>query len=95
MKLKVPSKNYGIQELYDTVALLMGKEPENLDYDCCNINVAMNIQEGFFKRYREENQDLSEGDFNISMAMMLLNYGPKVDENLADDEVEVFDGFIC
>ena len=95
MKLKVPSKNYGVTELYDTVASFMGKETEKLNYDPCNINVAMNIQEGFFKRYREENQDLSEGDFNMSMALMLLNYGPKVDESLADDEVEVFDGFIC
>ena len=95
MKVKVPSKNYGVTELYDTVAALMGKETKNLNYDCRCINAAMNIQEGFFAHYREENPDISEGDFNMSMAMMLLNYGPKVDENLADNEVEVFDGFIC
>jgi hypothetical protein len=96
MKVKVPKKNYGITELYDTIATTMGyRNIDELEYDCCKVSVAMNIQEGFFKRYREENQDLSGGDFNMSMAMMLLNYGPKVDESLADNEVEVLDGFIC
>ena len=47
MKIKVPSKNYGIIELYDTVAAIMGKATENLKYNCCNINVAENIQDGF------------------------------------------------
>jgi hypothetical protein len=95
MKIKVPNKNYGITELYDTVAALMGREEKELNYDCRCINVAMNIQHAFFAHYREENPNISDGDFNVSMAMMLLNYGPKVDESLADDEVEVFDGFIC
>ena len=28
------------------------------------------------------------------IAMLLLNYGPKVDETLNNNEVELFDGFI-
>jgi hypothetical protein len=95
MKLKVPSKNYGITELYDTVAFLMGKETKDLNYDCRCINVAPNIQDMFFAHYQEENSHLSESEFKMGMAMMLLNYGPKVNENLTDNEVEVFDGFIC
>jgi hypothetical protein len=95
MKLKVPSKNYGITELYDTVAFLMGNETKDLNYDCRYISVAPNVQDMFFEHYRKDNQNLSESEFKMGMAMMLLNYGPKVDENLADDEVEVFDGFIC
>jgi hypothetical protein len=94
MKLRVPNKNYGITELYDTVASLMGK-CANAEYDCRHINVAQNIQDGFFVHYRKENQNIPHGDFQLGMAMLLLNYGPKVDENLADYEVEVFDGFIC
>ena len=95
MKLKVPSKNYSVTELYDTVAALMGKETKDLNYDCRNINVAKNIQDNFFIHYRENNPDVPESEFKMGMGMLLLSYGPKVDENLADDEVEVFDGFIC
>lgn len=95
MKIKIPKRNYGITELYDTVSALMGNEGQGLHYDCTKINVAMNIQDSFFTRYREENPSISASNFNVSMAMMLLNYGPKVDKDLADDEVEVFDGFIC
>ena len=95
MKLKVPTKNYSITELYDIAAELMGRETKDLEYDCRHINVAPNIQDGFFARYREENPNMSESDFKEAMTMLLLLHGPKVDENLADDEVEVFDGFIC
>ena len=95
MKIKIPHKNYDIVELYDTVASMMGRETNNLNYDCRYINIAENIQNGFFAHYREENQDISETDFKMGMAMLLLDYAPKVDSLLADDEVEVFDGFIC
>ena len=95
MKIKIPKKDYGITELYDTVAVLMGREPKNLDYDCRHINVAANIQDSFFAHYRGQNPNADETSFQVWMSMVLLNYGPKVDHTLADDEVEVFDGFIC
>lgn len=95
MKIKVPDKNYGITELYDMVAMLMGMETKDLNYDCRHINVAANIQDGFFTYYREQNPNADEGSFKMWMNMMLLNYGPKVDESLDAYEVEVFDGFIC
>lgn len=94
MKIKVPHKNYGVAELYDKVATLIGKTNVGLNYDCRYINVAANIQDGFFAHYREENPGLSENEFKSGMCMLLLQYGPKVDERLADDEVEVFDGFV-
>ena len=95
MVITIPHKNYSVPELYETVASLMGKETKDLRYDCRNINVAKNVQDGFFSYYRENNPHTSESDFKIAMGMLLLSYGPKVDENLADNEVEVFDGFIC
>lgn len=94
MKIKVPNKFYGITELYDTVAALMGMETKDLNYDCRHINVANNIQDGFFVYYHEQNPSADEASFKMWMGMMLLNYGPKVDHTLAEDEVEVFDGFI-
>ena len=95
MKLKVPKKNYGVAELYDTVAIAMGhKDVSKLNYDCKAINVARNIQDGFFVHYREAIPHARESELKMSIGMILLNYGPKTDEDLEDYEVEIFDGFI-
>ena len=96
MKLKVPSRNYSVTQLYDTVATMMGhKDVGDLHYDCREINVAPNIQENFFTYYKENQPNANESDLKMEVAMMLLNYGPKTDEDLADYEVEVSDKFIC
>lgn len=96
MKLKVPEKNYGVTELYDAVAKAMGHEDvSKLHYDCKEITVAHNIQENFFAYYKETIPHSSESDLKMSVSMILLNYGPKTDENLASYEVEVSDRFIC
>ena len=96
MKVKVPKKNYGITELYDTVAKVMGyKDVSKLRYDCREIEVARNIQDGFFAHYREVVPHASESELKMSMGMLLLNYGPKTSANLKDYEVEVSAGFIC
>ena len=98
MKAKVPEKNYDIVELFDTVAAAMGyTDTGELEYDCCKINIAKNIQDGIYKKYLElgREQKLSDQDIRVSVTMLLAISGPKVDENLADNEVEVFDGFIC
>lgn len=98
MKVKVPHKNYGITELYDTIAMTMGhKNVSELEYDCCKVNIAKNIQDGIYDKYIElgKEQKISEQDVRVGITMLLACSGPKVDENLADDEVEVFDGFIC
>lgn len=95
MKVKVPRKNYGITELYDVVATIMGYgDVSKLHYDCREINVARNIQNGFFAHYRETIPHANESELKMSMGMLLLNYGPKTDDTLEDYEVEVFAGFI-
>ena len=97
-KVKVPENNYGIVELYDAVAAAMGHtDTSKLEYDCCKINIAKNIQDGIYERYLElgREEKLPDDDVRVSVTMLLLMSGPKVDENLADNEVEVFDGFIC
>lgn len=91
MKLRVPEQNYGLTQFYDMVATIMGNaDVSKLHYDCREINVAPNIQDGFFAYYQENQQNVSE----IDVAMMLLTYGPKVDDSLADYEVTVSDQFI-
>lgn len=95
MKLKVASKHYGLTELYDTIAGAMGHhDTTQLNYDCRKINVAPNIQEGFFAHYKATMPGMSETDLKMNVCMMLLNYGPKTDEELEENEVEIFDGFI-
>lgn len=70
-----------------------------LRYDCTKINVAANIQDGFYTYYadkaRETTPDISDNDTKIGITMLLAMSGPKVDNNLKANEVEVFDGFIC
>ena len=100
MKLHNYEPKASITNLYDAVATEMGyADTSELKYDCRKINVAKNIQDGFFEYYKEfmalENPSLSESDARVSTTMLLLIAGPKVDNELADNEVEVFDGFIC
>jgi hypothetical protein len=68
-----------------------------LEYDCRKVNIAKNIQDGIYDKYLElgREEKLSETDVRVGVTMLLACSGPKVDENLADDEVEVLDGFIC
>lgn len=96
MKIIVPKRNYSVVGLYDAVATAMGhKHLNKLTYNCTKINVAPNIQEGFFAHYKETSPQASETELKMGVSMILLNYGPKTDETLKDYEVEVMDGFIC
>lgn len=98
MKLKIPHRNYEIVELYDAIATEMGfANTEELEYDCRKVNIAKNIQDGIYEKYMKlaKEQKLPESDVRTSITMLLAISGPKVDEKLADNEVEVFDGFIC
>lgn len=95
MKITVNEKSYGVVELYDAIAKQLGKDPEKCSYDCRKINVARNIQDGFFEYYKEQDDGRTKESALMSqIAMLLLNYGPKVDETLNNNEVELFDGFI-
>jgi hypothetical protein len=97
MKIKVEKERCSIVELYEATAKEMGyANPKELKFDCRKINVAPNIQDGFYAHYTESaDPDISENDLQMAITMTLAISGPKVDENLADNEVEVFDGFIC
>ena len=100
MKIKVPHKNYSIIELYETAATQMGHlNTSELEFDCRKINIAKNIQDGFYKYYtelvKETDPNMSETSIQTEITMLLAIGGPKVDAELADYEVEIFDGFVC
>ena len=98
IKLTIPNENYTIIGLFDAIATEMGYVAvQNLEYDCCKVNVAQNIQDGIYEKYIAlgKDENISEHDVRMGITMLLACSGPKVDEALADDEVEVFEGFLC
>lgn len=97
MKITIlPTEYEGLPEFYDVIAEKLGySDTSELQYDCRKINVAPNIQDSFFVQYREAYPDLSESDLNVHVGMLLVCSGPKMDATLKENEVEVFDGFVC
>lgn len=96
MKFTITEKNYNLIEFYNVVAREMGHtDTSELHYDCRNINIAANIQDGFYAYYRETNPGIPASEVNLQVTLLLACSGPKVDEALKANEVEVFDGFIC
>ena len=98
MKITVENKPYDLVDFYNTVAREMGyTDTSDLHYDCRKVNIAKNIQDGFYKYYEASaNPDANEFfDVLVDITMLLACSGPKVDEALKANEVEIFDGFIC
>lgn len=101
--MKILIKNYApmcITDLYKAAAKEMGcKNANKLHYDCTKINIAENIQDGFYRYYaaiaRQQDPKLPESEINVSITILLAMSGPKVDKALKANEVEIFDGFIC
>ena len=99
MKLLISAEPCRLCDFYDIVAREMGYEhTSDLQYDCTKINIAPNIQDNFYTHYTrlamETNPQLSENDIKVGTTMLLAMSGPKVDESLKANEVEIFDGFI-
>ena len=89
----------GLTEFYDTVAKELGHfDTSELHYDCIKINIAPNIQEKFYEYYlaliRENDIYSHENEARADITLLLAMSGPKVDESLKANEVEIFDGFI-
>lgn len=100
MKIKIKNILYSLPEFYEAVATEMGcADVDNLKYDCRNINIAANIQDNFYEYYagkaKETSPAPSENDIRVGTTMLLVMSGPKVDDALNPNEVEIFDGFIC
>ena len=68
MKLKIPNKNYTIVELYDAIATEMGYVAvQNLEYDCCKVNVAQNLQDGIYEKYIELGKEEKISEYDVRM----------------------------
>ena len=99
MIVKIKNTLCGLVEFYDSVAREMGcTDTSKLQYDCTKIDIAENIQDGFYAYYTalasETDPTSSENDINTGITMLLAISGPKVNKTLKANEVKVFDGFI-
>lgn len=100
MKILISIPPCGLTEFYNAVAREIGySNTSELQYDCRKINIAENIQDGFYQHYAELAKETkpipSENDIRVGITMLLAMSGPKVDKALKANEVEIFNGFIC
>ena len=98
-KFLISSEPMSIIECYEAAARQMGYENvKELHYNCTKVNVASNIQDGFYEYYTKmetlSNPDVNVRELQMQITMLLAVSGPKVDKSLKANEVEVFDGFI-
>lgn len=99
MKVSIVNKPCGLAEFYDEVAREMGIKPTSeTKYDCTKVNVAANIQDGFYDYYlaltKANDIYAHENEARAGITILLAMSGPKVNADLKANEVEVFDGFI-
>lgn len=100
MKILISAEPCSLLEFYEAVATEMGySNINNLEYDCRKINIAANIQDKFYAFYtdvaKRNDKTLSDNDIKVGTTILLAMSGPKVDETLKANEVEIFEGFIC
>ena len=101
MKILISSyKPCSIIELYEAAAKEMGhNDTSKIKFDCTKINVAENIQDGFYEHYlaliKENDIYAHENEARADITLVLAMSGPKVNTSLKVNEVEIFDGFIC
>ena len=99
MTITISNRPCGLDMFYDNVAKEMGIEPTiKTQYDCTKINVADNIQDGFYEYYlaliKANDIYANENDARVGITLLLAMSGPKVNVDLKANEVEIFDGFI-
>lgn len=84
MKIRLRMKPETVSAFYYAIAEALGYEPSECVYDCTKIEVS------------PERQTVIEGLYPdpVSFAMTWANLGPKVNEDLAGNEVDIHDGFL-
>ena len=85
MKTTIAEFKGTIQGLYERIDFRMNAHADM--YNCTKLEVAENIQTNIFDYY------IDGGVPEEDIAMMWVCYGPKVNRELADNEVDIQDGF--
>lgn len=82
----IATKDDPIITFYTWLRQSMGIGDE-YNVDCTKIHIAENIQDTWV------DYAANSGIDNVSINMTLLNYAPRVDEHLNDNEICIYDGF--
>lgn len=99
IEVKLEDLNGGLTKAYENIAKKAGLNvTENSNFDCRYIEVSKLVDEYFWKWYKDkakkENPRLNEQDIKCAIAMMMLNCGAKVNENLENWYVSVDENFV-
>ena len=85
LSIEIP-KECNISTIYAATAVAAGRDPENTQYDCRRLKVSKAIYEAY-RAYMES----IHAELDIGQHWMMC--GPKTDETLTGNTVEVEDGF--
>lgn len=85
LSIKIPD-TCNISTIYAATAVAAGMAPENTQYDCRRLKVSKAIYEAY-RAYMES----IHAELDIGQHWMMC--GPKIDENLVGNTVEIEDGF--
>lgn len=91
LRVKLGAQPHSITNLYDMVAVLLGQDSEKCHYDCTKLEVSTDIVDAIEATYRD---GADNDDWKMTFGMHWCCFGPKVNEELPKNTVEVYDGFI-
>lgn len=83
----IATKDDTVQTFYSWLREVMDIG-EDYTIDCTKLHIADNIQTSWIE-YAE-----NSGIDNVSISMTLLNYAPRVDDKLNNNEICIYDGFL-
>lgn len=82
-------ENKDFQQFYAEVAEALGcKDSPNIKFDCSKILVSQPIMDALMKYYEDRNYS------DETICCYMVCYGPKTDEALGENEVQVCAGFL-
>lgn len=84
MQMKPKFKIGGIVQFYNGIADQLGFNHAECEYDCTKIEVSADIEEKIRSQYEDPQE----------FGMLWLVYGPKMNESLGSNTVELENGFI-
>lgn len=95
MQVKIVTAEMSITTLYDCVALALGYHPSAVaHYDCRKIKVSSDIEDNIHSWYKSSFENELGDDWKQKFGMEWVCFGPKLDESLPANTVEVEEGFL-
>ena len=83
-----------IIELYDFIATALGYDTDAVRYDCTKVSVSEDIADLVEEKYKQVAEQKGISDYRLSFGVDWCCSGPKVDSELDEKTIVVYDGFI-